>query len=71
MAWRRPGDIIWTNAEMLLIRNNKLQWNLNQNPCIFIQEKAFENVCEMAANLYRPQCVKWLVQMQQTKPSSW
>ena len=23
---------------------NKLQWNLNQNSCIFIQENAFENV---------------------------
>ena len=29
---------------------NKLQWNLNQNPNIFIQENAFENgVCEMAS----------------------
>ena len=33
---------------------NKLQWNLNRNSCIFIQENAFENVvCKMAATLYR------------------
>ena len=37
---------------------NKLQWNLNRNSCIFIQESAFENVvCEMVAILSRPQCV--------------
>ena len=58
-----PGGrqaIIWTNAGILLIRNlrNKLQWNLKQNSCIFIQENAFENVvCEMASILFRPQCV--------------
>ena len=34
-------------------------WNLKQNSYIFIQENAFENVvCEMAAILSRPQCVK-------------
>ena len=38
---------------------NKLQWNLNRNSIIFIQEIAFECVvCEMAAILSRPQCVK-------------
>ena len=38
---------------------NKLQWNLNQNSNIFIQENVFESVvCEMAAILSRPQCVK-------------
>ena len=38
---------------------NKLQWNVNRNWCIFIQENAFENVvCEMSAILSRPQCVK-------------
>ena len=38
---------------------NKLQWNLNRNSYIFIQENAFENVvCEMASILSRPQCVK-------------
>ena len=39
---------------------NKLQWNLNRNSNIFIQENAFESVvCETAAILSRPQCVKW------------
>ena len=38
---------------------NKLQWNLNKNSNIFIQENAFECVVfEMAAILSRPQCVK-------------
>ena len=38
---------------------NKFQWNFNQNFNIFIQENAFESVvCEMAAMLSRPQCVK-------------
>ena len=37
----------------------KLQWNLDRNPNIFIQENAFESVvCETAAILSRPQCVK-------------
>ena len=37
---------------------NKLQWNLNRNSNIFIQENALENVvCEMASILPRPQCV--------------
>ena len=38
---------------------NKLQWNLNRNFNIFIQENAFESVvCETAAILSRLQCVK-------------
>ena len=37
---------------------NKLQWNLNRNSNIFIQENAFESVvCETAAILSRPQYV--------------
>ena len=37
---------------------NKLQWNLNRNSNIFIQENAFKSVvCETAAILSRPQCV--------------
>ena len=39
---------------------NKLQWNLNRNSNIFIQENAFESVvCETAAILSRPQCVNY------------
>ena len=37
---------------------NKLQRNLRRNSYFFIQENAFENVCEMASILSRPQCVK-------------
>ena len=37
---------------------NKLQWNINRNSCIFIQENSLENVvCEMVSILSRPQCV--------------
>ena len=39
----RRQAIIWTNAGMLLI-GNKLQWNIEQNQYIFIQENEFENV---------------------------
>ena len=38
---------------------NKFQWNFNRNSYIFIQENAFKDVvCEKAAILSRPQCVK-------------
>ena len=38
---------------------NKLQWNLNRNSNIFIEENTFENVvCEMLFISSRPQCVK-------------
>ena len=41
---------------------NKLQWNLNQNSYIFIQENALANVVwKMAAILPRPQCVKNII----------
>ena len=36
---------------------NKLQRNINRNSNIFIQKFAFENVCEMAAILFRLQYV--------------
>ena len=39
---------------------NKLQWNLNQNYKIFIQENVFKNVvCEMGAILFWPHCVNF------------
>ena len=39
---------------------NKLQWNLNQNSYIFIQENAFQNVVwKMAPILSRPRCVNF------------
>ena len=41
---------------------NKLQWDCNWNSNIFIEENAFESVfCEMAAMLFRSQCVKELM----------
>ena len=37
---------------------NKLQWNVNRNSYIFIQENPFENIVwKLAAILSRPQCV--------------
>ena len=57
----RRQAIIWTHDGISLIWNlwNKLQWNLNRNANIFIQENAFESVvCETAVILSRPQCVK-------------
>ena len=36
----RRQPIIWTNWTLW----NKIQWNFNRNPYIFIQENAFENV---------------------------
>ena len=56
----RRQAIIWTNARVSVngTLRNKLQWNLNWNSNIFIQENVFESVvCEMAAILSRPQCV--------------
>ena len=56
--------IIWTCAGLLVIWTfgNKLQWNLNKNLYIFIQENAFENVVwKMAAILSRPQCVELIL----------
>ena len=60
-----PGQrhvIIWSNAGIFVnwTLGNKLQWNFHRNQCIFIQENAFENVCEMTAILSQPQCVNSL-----------
>ena len=52
--------IIWTNAGIFVnwTLMNKLQWNFNQNSCIFIHGNAFKNVVwKMAAILSWPQCV--------------
>ena len=40
---------------------NKFPWNLRQNSNIFIQEHAFENVCQMAAILSRKRWVNTLM----------
>ena len=57
----RRQAIIWTSDGILLIGplRNKVQWNLNRNSNIFIEENTFENfVCEMLPISSRPQCVK-------------
>ena len=57
----RRQDIIWTNDGILLIRTlwTNFKEILSEIRNIFIQEDAFENdVCEMAAILSRPWCVK-------------
>ena len=36
---------------------NKLWWNWNKNTHFFNLEDVFQNVCKMAAILFRPQCV--------------
>ena len=50
--------IIWLNARILLI--TPLQWNLNQNVYISLEENAFVNVVwKMVVILSPPQCVKY------------
>ena len=58
----RRHAIIWTNDGILLIGPlvTKIQWNLNRNLHIFIQENAFENVVWIMTSFSsRPQCVKF------------
>ena len=48
-----------TNADCQLDSRNKLQWNLNENTSIFIQENVFENVTwNKAAILFMPTWVE-------------
>ena len=60
VAWPAPSHylnqcwniVIWAHRD-------KLQWTLNRNSCIFIQQNAFENVVwKMVAILCRPRWVK-------------
>ena len=59
VTWPAPNHYLnqcWNIVNWTI--RNKLQWNLNRNSNIFIQENAFESViCEMAAILSQPQCV--------------
>ena len=69
-GWRQA--IIWTNTGILLIEllRNKIQWNLNRNSYIYINENAFQNaVCEMAAILSWPQCVNNSIFVVSTVPA--
>ena len=53
------GTSHYLNQLWLIAVMNKLQWEFNRNPNIFIHAYVFENVvCEMAAILSRPQCDK-------------
>ena len=58
----RSASSHYLNQSWIIVNltlRNKLQWNCNQNSNIFIEENTFENVvCEKAAILSRPQCVK-------------
>ena len=60
VAWPAPSHYLnqcWVIVNWTF--RNKLQWNLNGNSNILIQENAFESVvCETAAILSRPQCIK-------------
>ena len=58
VAWSVPSHYLnqcWSIVNWTL--RNKLQSNINQMSCIFIQKSAFDNVRKMAAILVRPQCV--------------
>ena len=59
-AWSAPSHYLnqcWNIVKWTLM--NKLQWNFNRNSNIVIQENASKSVvCETAAMLSRPQCVK-------------
>ena len=62
MGCRLTRAKIFLNQLWIIVNwtlRNTLQWNLNRNSNIFIQENAFESVvCETVAILSRPQCVK-------------
>ena len=60
LPWSAPSHYLnqcWNIVNWKL--RTKVQWNFNRNSNIFIQENGFESVvCEMAAILSQPQCVK-------------
>ena len=62
VAWPAPSHDLnqcWDSVNWTL--GNKIQWHINRNSYIFIQENAFENVVwKIAAILSRPQCVNGL-----------
>ena len=58
-GWRQNLNQCWNIVDWIL--KNKLQWNLNWNSNIFIEENTFENViCEMLSISSRPECVNTL-----------
>ena len=73
VAWLAPSHYLnqcWNIVNWTF--RNKLQWNLNWNLCIFIQENPFENVVwKMAAILSWPQCVNEVVCILGLKTSPW
>ena len=60
VAYSMPSHYInqwWVVVNWTL--RNKRQWDFNQSTKLFIKQSAYQNiVCEMAALLSRPQCVK-------------
>ena len=63
VAWTAPSHYLnqcWNSINWT--HRNRVQWNLNRNLYIFIEENALENaVCGMASILSRPQCVKLII----------
>ena len=67
MAWYRLGTKPlpepMLSPDLLTVGPSgiKLQWNLNQNKNISLQENAFENACEMVGIFFRAQS-EWVTQ---------
>ena len=71
-GWRQA--IIWAKSWIIvnLTLRNKLQWNLNQNSNIFIEENRFENViCKIVSVSSQPQCVNGLDMALDSHPWGW
>ena len=67
-VWHKA--IIWTNAAILSVRPKF--YEILPKVQVFIQENVLENVvCEMAAILYHPQCVKQNTTMSSERHSSY
>ena len=51
--------IVWANAGLFFYetQGNIFQWNHIWKSKVFIPENAFENICNMSANLSGPKCV--------------
>ena len=62
MACRLLGAKPLSEPMLIYSQLDKIEWNINQNSSISIQENTFENVIwKMAAILSRPQCVPIMI----------
>ena len=68
MACRLVGAKPWSEPMLIYCKLDpweQIQWNLNRNSYIFIQENAFENVVwKMAAILSRSQFVNHVIELE-------